>query len=188
MALVLTGKNLNLQERTKNYTEKKVEKFDRFLPGIIETRVELAKEATKSNLDRFIAEITVRTRHKILRAEERNQDLHTAIDIAVDKLNSQITRLKGKRKNRWQAHESIRNEDFPPLSDTAMDMLAEEETRKIVRVKQFSILPMDEEEAVEQMNLLSHDFFIFYNAEPGRINVLYRRADGNYGLLDPIIS
>lgn len=188
MSLVLKGKNLHVIEKTQAYVEKKVQKFDRFLPNITETRVELAKEPTKSNQDRFIAEITIYTKQKILRAEERNADLHTAIDNAVDKLNSQIHRLKGKQKDRRQAIESIRVEDLPELSAEAREVLIEEEGRKIVREKQFPITPMDEQEAIEQMQLLSHDFFIFYNANLGRINVLYKRADNNYGLLDPIVS
>jgi len=188
MALVLTGKNMNLYEDTKAYIEKKVSKFGRFLPDIIDTRVEISKEDTKSNQDRFIAEITVQTKRKILRAEERSHDLRIAIDNAVNKLNSQIARLKGKRKTRWQAKESIRMEDVPVLPDEMFEQLEEETNRKIVRVKQFSVIPMNEEEAVEQMELLSHDFFVFYNADSGRINVLYKRADGNYGLLDPVVA
>lgn len=188
MALVLTGKNMNLYEDTKAYIEKKVSKFDRFLPDILDTRVEISKEATKSSQDRFIAEITVQTKRKILRAEERSHDLRIAIDNAVNKLNSQIARLKGKRKTRWQAKESIRTEDIPVVSDEVWDQIEEETNRKIVRVKQFSVIPMNEDEAVEQMQLLSHDFFVFYNADLGRINVLYRRGDGNYGLLDPVVA
>ncbi|RME42977.1 MAG: ribosome-associated translation inhibitor RaiA [Caldilineae bacterium] len=188
MTLVLKGKNISLYDRTKAYVEKKVSKFHRFLPNIIETRVELSKENTRSNQHRFIAEITVHTKQKILRAEERSHDLHAAIDVAVDKLNSQIYRLKGKQINRWQAHESIRNEDLPPLPEEALDQIAREQESKIVRVKQFSVHPMDEQEAIEQMQLLSHDFFVFYNANVGRINVLYRRADNNYGLLDPVVA
>ncbi len=188
MALVLTGKNISLFEDTKVYIDKKVSKFERFLPDIIDTRVELSKEETKSSQDRFIAEITVQTKNKILRAEERSHELRIAIDKAVDKLNSQIARLKGKRKNRRQAKETIRMEGFPTLSDELLDQLEEETQRKIVRTKQFSVIPMDEEEAVEQMQLLAHDFFVFFNANTGRVNVLYRRADNNYGVLDPIVA
>lgn len=187
MAVVLTGKNMSLFEDTKTYIEKKVTKFERFLPDIIDTRVELSKEETKSNQDRFIAEITVQTKQKILRAEERSHDLRIAIDNSVNKLNSQIARVKGKRKNRRQAKDSIR-EEFPDLSDTILEQLDEETQRELVRVKQFSVIPMDEDEAIEQMQLLSHDFFVFYNANSGRINVLYRRADNNYGLLDPVVA
>ena len=187
MSLVLKGKNLNLQDRTKDYIEKKVSKFYRFLPNIDEIRVELSQEATRSSQDRFISEITVRAKKKILRAEERSSDLHAAIDAAVDKLNSQIVRVKGKQIDRWHHNKSIR-EEFPPLSDETLDALAEEANRKVVRVKQFTVLPMDEEEAIEQMQLLAHDFFVFYNANTGRVNVLYKRTDNDYGLLDPVVA
>lgn len=188
MSLVIKGKHLHVTDNTKDYVEKKVEKFHRFLPQINEVRVELSKEATKSNQDRLIAEITVHVNRKILRAEERSNKLHSAIDQAVNKLNSQIARVKGKQINRWHDHKSIRTEDFPPLSDEVMEALAEESNQGIVRVKQFSVTPMNEEEAVEQMQLLSHDFFVFYNANLGRINVLYKRADNQYGLLDPVVA
>ncbi len=188
MSLVLKGKNMSLFNETKTYIEKKVNKFDRFLPHIIETRVEISKEATRSEQDRFIAEITVQTKHKILRAEERSYDLRVAIDSAISKLNSQIARLKGKRKARWQGKNSIRDEEIPVLSDEILEQLEEDTHREIVRVKKFSVIPMDEDEAIEQMQLLSHDFFVFYNANSGRINVLYKRADNNYGLLDPVVA
>lgn len=188
MSLVLKGKHLNISDDTKDYVEKKVQKFYRFLPQIDEIRVELSKEDTKSHSDRLIAEITVRANRKILRAEERSHSLRTAIDHTVDKLNSQIARLKGKQMNRWHSHESIREEEIPPLSNEVLEALAEEQSREIVRVKQFSVIPMDEEEAVEQMQLLSHNFFVFYNVNLGRINVLYKRADDNYGLLDPVVA
>lgn len=188
MALVLKGKNMNISDSTKDYIEKKTEKFYRFLHNVEEIRVELSAEQTRSNQDRIVAEITVHADRKILRAEERNQSVRAAIDVAVDKLNSQIARLKGKRINRWHSHQSIRNDELPPLPDEMMDALSEEEERRIVKVKQFSVTPMNEEEAIEQMQLLSHDFFIFFNAELGRMNVLYKRADDNYGLLDPVVA
>jgi putative sigma-54 modulation protein len=188
MSLVLKAKNLQISDQTRLHVEKKTSKFQRFLPEIDEIRVELAAEQTKSDKDRIIAEITVRTNGKILRAEERSHDVTVAVDVAVDKLNSQIARIKGKRIDRWHAHKSIREEEIPELTDEVLDNLAEESTWRIVRVKQFSITPMNEEEAIEQMQLLAHDFFVFFNAESGRMNVLYKREDNNYGLLDPIVA
>jgi putative sigma-54 modulation protein len=188
MSFVLKAKNLQISDQTKDYIEKKTSKFERFLPDINEVRVELASEQTRSDKDRFIAEITVRTKRKILRAEERSHEITAAVDVAVDKLNSQIARVKGKRIDRWHAHQSIREDEIPELSDEVLDSLAEEQTRQIVRVKQFSITPMNEEEAIEQMQLLSHNFFVFFNADSGRMNVLYKRDDNNYGLLDPIVA
>lgn len=192
MALVLKTKNMHISPETEAYIEKKAKKFDRFLPNIDEVRVDISREQTRSNQDRIVAEITVRANRKILRAEERSADLSSAIDSAVDKLNRQIARLKGKQIDRWHAPESIRNnhhdEDFPPLTEEMLEALAEEQSRKIVRVKRFSVVPMNEAEAIEQMQLLSHDFFVFFNADVGRMNVLYKRADDNYGLLDPIVT
>ena len=89
-----------------------------------------------------------------MRAEERSGDVQTAIDVAVDKLNRQIARLKGKRIDRWYAHASIRDGTLPPLSEKVLDTLAEEADRRIVRVKQFSVVPMNEVEAIEQMQLI----------------------------------
>ena len=189
MATNIHCKNLQISQESRSHIEKKIDKFHRFLPNIGEAHVELVQEKTKSNQDRFVAQITVRADRKYLRAEERNQDLWTAFDIAADKLNSQIVRYKGKKLNRWHAPESIRNiEDFPPISDEIFDSLVEETNREIVRVKQFTTIAMDEEEAIEQMHLLDHDFFVFFNVNTGRINVLYERSDNNYGLLDPVVS
>jgi putative sigma-54 modulation protein len=189
MALVLKTKNMHISPETEAYIEKKTRKFDRFLPDLEEVRVDISREQTRSNQDRIVAEITVRANRKILRAEERSRDLSSAVDSAVDKLNRQIARLKGKQIDRWHATESIRNnEEIPPMTEDMLEALAEEQSRKIVRVKRFSVVPMNEAEAIEQMQLLSHDFFVFFNADVGRLNVLYKRADDNYGLLDPIIT
>jgi len=188
MSLIVKAKNLKISEQTKTYIEKKTSKFNRFLPDVEETRVDISTEPTKSSQDRMIVEITVRASRKILRAEERSGDILSAIDSAVDKLNRQIARLKGKRLNRWHAPDSIRKEEIPPLSEEILDELAEETDRSIVRVKQFPVEPMNEEEAIEQMQLLAHDFFVFYNVDLGRLNVLYKRADNNYGLLDPVLA
>jgi putative sigma-54 modulation protein len=108
----------------------------------------------------------------------------------VDKIHRQIVRYKGKRIDRWQGHISNKRPDdeMPALDQDTMTAIAEETERKIVRTKKFQVVPMTDEEAVEQMELLGHDFFVFYNVNLGRINVLYRRADKNYGLLDPELA
>ena len=193
MSLVIKTKNMHISEKTEEYITKKTDKFNRFLHKIDEIRVDLSSENTRSRQDRIVVEITVRADRKILRAEERSHDLHAAIDVAVDKLNRQIARLKGKRIDRWQAHHSIRhesvmNEEIPALTEDELDALADESTRSIVRVKRFSVTPMNAEEAVEQMQLLAHDFFVFFNADVGRLNVLYKREDDNFGLIDPVVA
>jgi putative sigma-54 modulation protein len=186
MQVVLKGKNVEITDWLREYVEKKVDKLDRYLPDIQEARVELSSQKTRSSQDRQVAQLTVRGNGLMLRAEERTDDMFAAIDAVVDKMHRQIARYKGKRIDRWQGQGPSRTEvEMPPLEADVLDELAEEETRRIVRVKRFAVSPMDEEEAIEQMELLGHDFFVFFNPNSGRMSVLYRRQDDNYGLLEP---
>lgn len=188
MQLLLTGKNFVISDRVRDYVEKKVSKLDRYLPDIDEARIEITQEKTKSAKDKNIVQVTLRANGAILRAEERSEAIYACIDTVIDKIHRQIVRYKGKRKNRLQGHVH-KPEEFPELLDeVTLEALAEESQRKVVRVKRFPMNPMNEEEAVEQMELLGHDFFVFFNGDLGRINVLYRRADNNYGLLDPELA
>jgi putative sigma-54 modulation protein len=122
-----------------------------------------------------VAQLTVRVRGKILRAEERTEDMFASIDAVLDKMYRQIARYKGKRKDRMQTVAE-------GLPVTGQD---EEVQGEIVRVKRFELLPMVPEEAIEQMELLGHSFYVFLNADEDAVNVVYRRGDGNYGLLQP---
>lgn len=187
MQLVLKGKNFVISDRIRDYVEKKIGKLDRYLPDIDETRIEITEEKTKSAKHRKVVQVTLRTNGTILRAEERSEAIYACIDAVVDKIHRQIARYKGKRINRWHGHVNKRVEDniMPELDQSTLEALAEENQREIVRVKRFVVYPMAEGEAVEQMELLGHSFYVFYNAAVGRINVLYRRDDNNYGLLDP---
>jgi putative sigma-54 modulation protein len=189
MQLVLKGKNFVISDRIRNYVEKKIGKLDRFLPDIDETRVEITEEKTKSAKDRKIVQVTLRTNGTILRAEERSDAIYACIDAVADKIHRQIARFKGKRTDRRQGHTKKRPQDLmPELNQDVLDTIAEDNEREIVRVKRFVVHPMSEEEAVEQMELLGHNFYVFYNASMGRMNVLYRRADNNYGLIDPELA
>jgi putative sigma-54 modulation protein len=184
MQLNIKGKNFEVTDRLRNYVDQKIGRLDRYLPGIIEAWVELSVEDTKAAQDRQVCQVTLRTDRVILRAEERSDDIFTAIDTVLEKVNRQIDRYKGKRKNRRRGAGG----SAEPGVEEAETAEAEEETASIVRVKRFPITPMHPEEAIEQMELLGHDFFVFYNAEVGQINVLYRRKDGNYGLLQPEVD
>jgi putative sigma-54 modulation protein len=178
------GNNLEITQRIENYVAKKAGRLDRYMPNLTEISVDLSTENARSALERQVAQITIRDdRGTILRAEERSSDMFAAIDAVVDKLYRQINRYRGKRQRRWRgagAEEPWVGEPLP---------LAEEEEeggeQTIVRYKRFPLQPMPTEEAIEQMELLGHDFFVFFNAEEEGINVLYRRRDGNYGLLQP---
>jgi putative sigma-54 modulation protein len=188
MQVLLKGKNFVISDRVRDYVEKKVGKLDRYLPEIDEARVEITQEKTKSSRDRNIVQLTLRANGTILRAEERAEGIYAAIDTVVDKIHRQIVRYKDKRTDRWQGHvtNSKRSEEeMPAIDQEILSALAEEQERKIVRTKRFPVTSMTEDEAVEQMELLGHNFFVFYNAHFGRLNVLYRRTDNNYGLLDP---
>ena len=191
MQLVLKGKNFVISDRIREYVEKKIGKLDRYLPDIGETRVEITEEKTKSAKDSKIVQVTLRTNGTILRAEERSEAIYACIDAAVDKIHRQIVRYKGKRTDRWrgQGHINRPHDDvLPELEQSVIEAIAEENEREIVRTKRFMVHPMSEEEAIDQMQLLGHNFYIFYNDNVGRINVVYRRSDNNYGLLDPELA
>lgn len=182
-------RNLELSDRLKDYVTKKVSKMDRYLDVIEEAKVDLryAKSARNAN-DRQVAQITVRGKGVLLRAEERTDDIFASVGAVLDKLYRQIERYKGKH---WKSRGDGRSakdlaqaiEPLPPDTTelTVRDM--------IVRRKQFLLTPMDEREAVEQMALLDHeDFFVFLDAETNQVNVLYRRLDGKLGLIESEIA
>jgi putative sigma-54 modulation protein len=176
------GRNIEVTDRILEYARSKVSKLDRFLSDVDEARVDLAYiKSARSAADRQVAQITVRGKGYILRAEERSDDVFTALDSALDKLQRQMERFKGKRqKGRG---------DGVPASAVIKALSTEEEGEEdrslIVRRKKFVLTPMDELEALEQMKLLSHeDFFVFFNSVTNSVNVLYLRRDGLYGLIE----
>jgi putative sigma-54 modulation protein len=191
MQIRITGKNFVVSDRVRDHVEKKIGKLDRYLPDIEEVHVEITQESTKSALDKNIVQVTLRANGRILRAEERSNAIYACIDTVADKIHRQVARFKGKRTDRWHGQQprgKRLQEEFTFVDQSFLDTLAEEEEREVVRVKQFSVSPMTESEAIEQMELLGHDFFVFFNGNVGRVNVLYRRADNNYGLLDPQVA
>lgn len=179
MQLIIQGKNLEITDWLRQYVEKKVGKLDKYLPAASEARVELSVQKTKSADDRQVAQVTVRSNGMILRAEERSDDMFASIDAVTDKMHRQIERFKGKRIRRGRA---VQGEPLPVPEEEATE---EESQGSVVRVKRFTVRPMTVEEAIEQMELLGHDFFLFYDAESDSMNVVYQRRDGNYGVLQP---
>ncbi len=172
-------KEMDLNNEIKDYIDKKTDRLYRFLDKIDETRVDLAyaKTAREAN-NRYVAQITLRGRGFILRAEERADEVKPAIDLVMDKIERQIERYKGKTyRSRVGAK---------PVAELLTDEMVEETEPLIARRKKFTLAPMDELEAIEQMNLLGHeDFFVFYNINNDAINVLYKRRDGSYGIIEP---
>jgi putative sigma-54 modulation protein len=178
MELSISARNMEMTARLREHVERKVEKLDRYLPSIDEARVDLTVENTRSAAHRQVAQLTVWVPGTILRAEERSQDMFAAIDAVLDKMYRQIARYKGKRQNRWHAAAE-------PLP---IEEEIEETEGEIVRVKRFEVRPMAPQEAIEQMELLGHLFYVFLNADENAINVVYKRKDGNYGLLQPELA
>jgi putative sigma-54 modulation protein len=181
MQLIVQGKGIEITDHLRKYVEKKVNKLDRYLSTISEVRVELSTENTRSYQDRQVAQLTIRTTGKgsIVRAEERTGDIFTSIDMVMDKIKRQIARYKRKRRDKSRS--------APPEASAELEIEEIEvpEPGTVVRTKRFTLTPMNTDEAIEQMELLGHDFFVFYNVDESELNVLYRRRDGNYGLLQP---
>jgi len=185
MELSIKSRNIELTTRLQTYVEKKAGRLDRYMPNLTEVRVDLSSEKTRSSVERQVAQITVRdNRGTILRAEERNNDMFAAVDAVVDKLYRQIQRYRGKRRRRLRSGGP--SEDFMGEPLPFEEEIEDESTEpSIVRMKRFPMRPMSLEEALDQIELLGHDFFVFYNTEDSAVNVLYRRHDQNYGLLQP---
>jgi len=175
------GRNIEITDRILDYSKKKVSKLDRFLSDIDEARVDFAYiKSARSAADRQVAQITVRGKGYILRAEERSDDVFTALDSALEKLQRQMERYKGKRQ-KGRGDGKSASEVIPLVVEEE----AEDDRSLIVRRKKFVLTPMDEVEALDQMKLLSHeDFFVFYNSVTNSVNVLYLRRDGLYGLIE----
>jgi putative sigma-54 modulation protein len=183
MDVELMAHHVELTEPVRAYVDRKIGRLDRYLPDISTTRVDLRRGVTHSMGDVFTAQVTAWVNGTVLRAEEMNADLYAAIDLAAEKIHRQIQRYKGKRLHR--RHD--RHEPVPAA--TAPEEAAEEPApATISRRKRFPIYSMTEAEASEQFDLLGHDFFLFRNADTGEFNVLYRRRDGQLGLIEPELA
>ncbi len=184
-------KNMELTDRISEYVTKKISKLDRFLNDIDETRVDLDYvKSARNPSDRQVAQITIRGRGYILRTEERSDDIFAAVDMALENMQRKIERFKGKRA-RGRRDGTPTSAVAASAAASAAELVEEpvEEMPVIVRRKTFELVPMDEIEALEQMNQLGHEnFFVFYNGSTNKINILYRRRDGTYGLIDPTLG
>ena len=170
----MKGRGVEVTDAIRSYAEKRLGKLERQLPDPT-IELELSAEHNPSIKAHHVAEATVRTKGTVLRARESSQDMRASIDQLVDKLERQVTRYREKRKDR-------RHGRGAPISDEGTPM---PEEPQIVRTKQFAVKPMSAEEAVLQLELVGHDFFVFRNADTDAINVVYRRTKGGYGLIEP---
>lgn len=187
MKVLVHGRNVEITEWMEEYVAKKVKRLERYVPNLDEVRCEVSESATRAAADRFTAQITIWANEQILRAEETSADIFVSIDAAADKISRQIQRYKERTTDKHRratssvAHQSDRAATAVQQEDEDLEAAGV----AIVRRKQFVMLPLSEEEAVEQMEMLGHDFFLFYNPDTRSTNVIYRRKDGDYGLLQP---
>jgi len=183
--VVVTGRNIDVPADLQEYVQKKLGRLDRYLDNIMEVRVEMSARKAKSAADRQVVQATLVAGGTLLRAEERSSDMYAAVDTVADKLVRQVRRYKERRNRKGR----VRGER-PAAIVAEMEMEEEspaEEEVQFERVKRFHLRPMSTTEAVEQMELLGHDFFAFLNADSVEVNVAYRRSDGGYGLLELVL-
>lgn len=173
MNVLVRGRNVDVTNALKEYVEKRVGKLDKFLDGVEDINVVLVVEG-----DSHKVEVTIPVNGMILRGEEATADMYASIDLVVEKLEKQIERYKGKLARR-------RNSGDQKNVYTGYTPADEDEGPRVVKTKRFAIKPMPVDEAVLQMNLLGHSFYVFSNADTEQVNVVYKRKDGNYGLIEP---
>jgi putative sigma-54 modulation protein len=171
--LRVKGRGVEVSDAILSYAEKRLAKLERQLPDP-EIELQLSSEQNPSIRDTHVAEATVRTKGSVLRARESSSDMRASIDQLVDKLERQVTRYREKRgRGRRPGRQA---------PDQGLEM---PEEPQIVRTKQFAVKPMNAEEAVLQLELVGHDFFVFRDADSNEVNIVYRRRQGGYGLIEP---
>lgn len=188
MEIELQARHMELGDRVREYVEKKIGRLDRYLPDIRTARVELSHGSKRSVGEQYETQVTVWVDGSVLRAEEHDPDLFTSIDRASSKLHRQVERYRGKRLDRWHDHTKLSEEMLQDEIQAEYEEAHEGEDERVVRRKRFPLQPMNEEEAVEQLQLLGHDFFLFLHGDTGMVNLVYRRKDGAFGLLEPVIG
>ncbi len=174
MRLRIQGRKLRVSQQLKAYIEKKISKLAHYLPALHEARVELKHEKTRDAAQSQVVEVTLWSNGHILRGEERSSEFESAVDAVLEKLYRQIDHWKGKQqRSRHQPAES------------AAEMAA---AGTVIKRKRFGVRPMSEEDALEQMELLGHSFFLFLNRDTAEVNLVYRREDGHYGVIEPVVE
>jgi len=182
MEVTIRGRNTGVSEALRQATEEKVTRLSRFLDGMDHAEVQFSEERNPRIAEREVCEVVIQGHGHLVRAKAASTDPFGALDRVVDKLEHRIEKLKGKLIGRShpRRHGSVNSVDQPESDDDD----TEEATGRIVKTKAFPIKPMTPEEAALQMELLGHDFYFFTNAETERAAVVYRRDDGDVGLID----
>jgi putative sigma-54 modulation protein len=204
MALTVRSKNFKLDSGVETQIRKRIDRVTRHIENVDQSEILLSQEPTRFTPQRVqhVAQVTLRTRNSnLIRAEVANADLLTAVDEAIAKLERQIERFKGRYYQRKKGKVgvgkssadlvNVRTAEAEAATAAAQSTVVEngavgeDDIGDIVRVKRFGVKAMYPEEAIEQMELLGHSFYVFFNANEDELNIVYRREDGNYGLLQP---
>jgi len=179
MELKLVGTNIEVTATVQEYVERKLSKLDKHLPDIIETKVEISEEQTKSPQERYLIRVTTNSGagKSVFHGEERAEDLLRAVDKVAAVMIRQLERFKGKLYDKGRGNPQARGK-------FNQDELAAAE-KKVVKTKRFILEPMSTGEAIEQMLELGHSFYLFSEVESGEVRLLYKRNDGDYGVIRP---
>jgi len=166
----IRGNKIEVTKAINDYIEEKLSKVDKYFDDDVEAKAVISTKGREQKV-----EVTIWSGKYNVRAEESNEDLYAAIDLVVEKLQRQLKKYKAKLNSK----KNVREEYVPEIED-----YFEDEEQTIVRRKEVFLKPIDEEEAITQMELLGHSFFVFKNVDTDKINVVYKRKDGDYGIIE----
>ena len=176
MKVNITGKNYDTYEKLENTIEKKLDRLDKYFSEDVSSNVVLSQERGRDKI-----EVTINAKGAVFRAEEMNQDVYDGIDRVVDKLSSQISRFKGKLAKRYNDNKALKFEFEEPEDEEDYEEI---EDAPVVKTKKFELRPMDVDEAILEMEMLGHNFFVYLDMDTDSVNVVYKRNGGNYGVLE----
>lgn len=173
MKVIITSKNMNASDHLKQTIEGKLDRLGKYFSNDIVANVTLTAEKGRQKI-----EATINANGTIFRAEETTNDAYNGVDKVVDKLSSQMSRFKTKLQRKHKDNKELQLSDLPEVADEELEEL------RVVRTKKFDLMPMSIDEAIMQMELLEHTFFVFLNMETDSVNIVYKRKDNDYGLLE----
>ena len=190
LKIKVNGRDVEITDDIQSYVDKKFNRLSRHLPQMMDATMEIKRTSSRSGDDRIVVQLTLTVKGQVLRAQRRGSTVSEAVDTAVDVMDRQIRRYKGRRYRSNQGRKSLRDlpDGMVPESDDEMPLAdeMEEMTIKVVRRKRFPMIGMTVDDAIAEMELLNHSFYLFRSVETGTYSVVYRREDGDYGLIEPI--
>ncbi|XEC95385.1 ribosome-associated translation inhibitor RaiA [Paenibacillus tarimensis] len=175
----IRGQNIQVTEALRDYAEKKISRLERYFEAPLTSEVHITLSVIKNKQG---IEVTIPLQGVMLRAEEKSEDMYASIDLVVDKLERQIRKFKTKLNRKFKQEGGLKT--LLKEDNGSVRTMDEEEELEVVRTKRFTLKPMDVEEAILQMNMVGHSFFVFANSDTKEVNVVYKRSDGKYGLIE----